>query len=123
MDPGARDANETRHQAIGRRDTEKRDIRTQVVPTEAAKSAAAAGQSRLDDHSLARPEVRNLGSDLDDDAGRLVAEDEGRADDAVADPALTIEVQVRTADSDDSRRDDDLVRARIEAQSGFDCEL
>jgi hypothetical protein len=123
VDPRSRHANQTNHQAIGGRNSQECHVRTEVVTAQSTEPAASASNPWLDNNPLAAPYVIDCCSDVDDDAGRFVAKDKRRLDDAVADSAFAVQVQVRPADSDDARCDYDLVRTGLLTIPRLDREL
>lgn len=74
-----------------------------------AVGAATARVSGLESDAVADLEVRDLGADLDDGTGGLVAEDHGVLDDEVANGAVNPVVHVGAADARVVYGDEDIV--------------
>lgn len=84
-------------------------LRAEVVVAGAAVVAAAAGVSGLEGDAVTGLKVVDVGADLDDGAGGLVAEDHGLAQDKGADGAVEPVVDVGAADAGVVHGDEDIV--------------
>lgn len=84
-------------------------VLAEIVVPSLAPDAAATRDTRLDGDGVAFSQGGDGGADLRDDAGGLVAEDHGGADDEVADAAVGPVVHVGAADAGVFDGDEDVV--------------
>ena len=112
-----------RQRTIYGRCCQEPDVGAQVVAPRLTCRALAAGHSGLDGDPIAGGDVRHTEADGVDDAGCLVAQDQGRLDDEAADPSAFPVVDVRPADAHGPRPDTDLARPWLGYRKLFDAQV
>jgi hypothetical protein len=98
-------------------------VRAEVVVAALAVVALAAGEAWLQRHAVALPPPRHVGAHLHDLARRLVAQHGRRGEKPVADAALVVPVDVRTANANGLDVDEHLVRPGQGARALLDAQI
>ena len=113
--PVVPDVGHRQHDVLGERpvapDAEPDRVGAQVAPAGEAVAAAAADDVALARDEVARPEVGDVGPDLDDLTDELVADDERRLDRAGRPRVPRLDVEVGPADAGLVDPDQDVVDA------------
>ncbi|QTK82082.1 Hypothetical protein AT6N2_L1293 [Agrobacterium tumefaciens] len=93
----------------GRRRPES-DGRIDVVEAEAGGARFRIGDTRLHANPVARLQMGDTGTGLDDGAGRLVTENHGLVDDEVTDASMSVIMHVAAADADSMETNANVIR-------------
>lgn len=109
--------------AVEGRGGQELDLGAQIVLASAALLAYAAGEARLERHTVARLQVLDVRADLSDDARALVAKDDGTLQLEGAALAVRIVVHIGTAHAHAADLDHNLVLVRLGERTLLDLEL